>query len=71
MKKTVVEYTYTLTMKSGEIFNITSLKPLGVRKLKAICKDKDSEYKMSVCTTELHTYEMTDEKFIEVATRLD
>ena len=58
-------------MKSGEIFNITSLKPLGVRKLKEICKDKESEYKKSVCTTEAHTYELSDEKFIEVATRLD
>ena len=71
MKRTLVEYNYTLTMENGEVFNIKSLKSLGVRKLNTICKEKGSEYKSIVCTTESHTYELSDEKFIEVATRID
>ena len=32
MKRTVVEYTYSVTMENGETFNIVSLKSIGVRK---------------------------------------
>ena len=71
MKRTIVEYNYGVTMENGEVFNVVSLKPIGVRKLNKICKDKGSEYKMSVCTTESHTYELPDDKFIELATKFD
>lgn len=71
MKRMVAEHNYRVTMANGEEFNIVSLKPISVRKLNKICKDKGSEYKEDVCTTESHTYELSDEKFIELATRLD
>lgn len=71
MKRTVIEYNYSVTMENGETFNIVSSKSIGVRKLNKVCKDKGSEYKTAVCTTESHTYELSDEKFIELATKLD
>lgn len=71
MKRTVVEYHYNVTMVNGEEFNIVAMKSIGVRKINKMCKDKGSEYKSVVCTTESHTYELSDEKFIELATRLD
>lgn len=71
MKKKLTEYNYTVTMENGEVFEITSFNTVGVRNLNNICKAKGSKCKTAVCTTESHTYELSDEKFIEVATRLD
>lgn len=44
---------------------------ISVGKLNKICKDRGSVYKTVVCTKESHTYELSDEKFLELATRLD
>lgn len=71
MKRTVVEYHYSVTMMNGEEFNIVTNKSISVRKINKMCKDKGSEYKSVICTTESHMYELSDEKFLELATRLD
>ncbi len=71
MKRTFVEYHYSVTMANGEEFNIVTNKSIGVRKINKMCKDKGSEYKSVICTTELYVYEMSDDKFLELATRLD
>ena len=71
MRKKVVEYNYSVTMENGNVFNIVSLKPIGVRKLNKLCKEEGSECKDVICTTSTHKYELSDEKFIELATRLD
>lgn len=71
MKRTITEYHYSVTMGNGEGFDIVTTKPISSGKLNKICKDKGSVCKTTVYVTESHTYELADDKFIELANRLD